>query len=130
MKKCKFCGKIIIDTEILGYCSLNCLGGYKQNRNKQKKSNLSNSYSPQVIFDYHGYNLYEAKNKICDDLMEAYDMGYTEVRLIHGYKHGQSIRSYIWGSNGLIKEINKVRPDIRIQRLKTNSKGVTRIRFT
>ena len=80
--------------------------------------------------DYHGLRLFEARNKICDDLIEAFEIGDSELVLIHGFKHGSSIKSYIWGIDGLRKDLKKIRPDIQIKIQKGRSRSVTKIRFT
>lgn len=79
-------------------------------------------------FDYHGLELFDARDKICDDVIEAYEIG-EELQLIHGYKHGQAIRSYIWGVDGLRKDLKRVRPDIKLHFQKGKTKGITLIRF-
>ena len=79
--------------------------------------------------DYHGLRLFEARNKICDDIIEAFEIGENEIVLIHGFKHGRSIKSYIWGIDGLRKDLNHIRPDIEIKIQKGRSRSVTKIRF-
>ena len=79
--------------------------------------------------DYHGLRLFEARNKICDDLIEAFETGASEVILVHGFKHGSSIKSYIWGINGLSKDLRRIRPDIKIGIQKGRSRSVTTIIF-
>ena len=79
--------------------------------------------------DYHGLRLFEARNKICDDIIEAFEIGEGEIVLIHGFKHGSSIKSYIWGIDGLRKDLNHIRPDIQIKIQKGRSRSVTKIRF-
>jgi hypothetical protein len=32
--------------------------------------------------DYHGLRLFEARNKICDDLIEAFEIGEPELDLV------------------------------------------------
>ena len=64
--------------------------------------------------DYHGLRLFEARNRICDDLIEAFETGASEIILVHGFRHGSSIKSYIWGIDGLRKDLRRIRPDIKI----------------
>ncbi|MHA2073198.1 MAG: hypothetical protein ACW97X_01110 [Candidatus Hodarchaeales archaeon] len=79
--------------------------------------------------DYHGLRLFEARNKICDDLIEAFEIGEPELDLIHGFKHGNSIKSYIWGIDGLCMDLNHIRPDIKIRIQKGRSRSITKIKF-
>ena len=83
-----------------------------------------------MTFDYHGMRLFDARDKICDDIIEAYEDGLKKIQLIHGYKHGYSIRSYVWGIDGLRKDLKSIRPDISINLRKGNSKAVTWILIT
>jgi len=77
--------------------------------------------------DYHGLRLFEARNKICDDLIEAFEIGEREIILVHGFRHGSSIKAYIWGINGLRKDLGRIRPDIKIRIQKGRSRSVTNI---
>jgi len=79
--------------------------------------------------DYHGLRLFEARNKICDDLIEAFETGEGEIVLVHGFRHGSSIKSYIWGIDGLRKDLRRIRPDIKIRIQKGRSRSITNILF-
>lgn len=79
--------------------------------------------------NYHGLRLFEARNKICDDLIEVFELGEREIVLIHGFRHGSSIKSYIWGIDGLRKDLKGIRPDIKIKIQKGRSRSVTNIVF-
>ncbi len=76
-------------------------------------------------FDYHSLRLFDARDKICDDIIEAYENGCSQIQLIHGYKNGSAIRSYIWGLNGLRKDLKNIRPEIAFQIQKGSSQAVT-----
>ncbi len=80
-------------------------------------------------FDYHDLSLYDARDKMCDDIIEAYEIGEKEVQLIHGYHKGLSIKNYIWSQDGLQKDLKIIKPEIRIHKSKGENKGVTRIIF-
>jgi DNA-nicking Smr family endonuclease len=109
---------------------MQCLGGYPLKEKKKSPSRKDKkSSSLQAIYDYHGYRLYEAQNKICDDIIEAYEMGCREAQLIHGYKQGQAIRSYIWGNPGLRKHVQKMRQGIRFTLQQSGTKAITSVLF-
>ena len=112
----------------MGYCSLSCLGGFSKGRSHPKREQYA-SVHPFLSFDYHGISLYDAKIGIVNDLIESYESGVEEVRLIHGYKHGQAIKAYIWQKNGLHREVRALRPDISFRIHKSSTRGVTLIRF-
>lgn len=130
MPFCKRCGTEILDDGFLGYCDINCLGGLSHDR-KLSTANISSrsSSSPSFSLDYHGINLFEAKNKLVYDVIEAFEMGADEIQIIHGFKHGQAIKTYILRKNGLLKEVKALRSDITLKILSGSSRGKTIIRF-
>ncbi|MHA2109205.1 MAG: Smr/MutS family protein [Candidatus Hodarchaeales archaeon] len=128
MTFCKNCGNKLTDEAFMGYCSLNCLGGFSKGQTHPKREEFT-SVHPFLSFDYHGIPLYEAKTRIVDDIIESFESGVEEVRLIHGYKHGQAIKAYIWQKNGLHREVRALRPDISFRIQKGSTRGVSLIRF-
>ncbi|MHA1975789.1 MAG: hypothetical protein ACW98F_09565 [Candidatus Hodarchaeales archaeon] len=128
MSFCKNCGKKLPEDSFMGYCSLNCLGGFSIGRSHPKRAKYA-SVHPFLSFDYHGIPLYEAKTQIVHDIIESYESGVEEVRLIHGYKHGQAIKAYIWQKNGLHREVRALRADISFRIQRSSTRGVTLIRF-
>jgi hypothetical protein len=130
MPFCKKCNKEILDDGFLGYCGISCLGDLSQDR-KPTKIKFSDQSSPSLIssLDYHGLRLFEARNKLVDDVIEAFETGADEIQIVHGFKHGQAIKSYIWRKDGLLKEVKVMRSDIIIKLLLGSSRGITIIRF-
>ena len=54
--------------------------------------------------DVHGYKLWDAIEEIIFSLEEARSKSISEIKIIHGYKHGKVIKDYI-RSEGFIKEL-------------------------
>lgn len=52
----------------------------------------------EVEIDLHGFSFYEAKNELLITLVSWIEAGYETMRIIHGYKHGQDIKNYIFGA--------------------------------
>ena len=130
MPLCKKCGNEILEDGFMGYCNIFCMGDLSMDV-KQPSTGFSSSsldFSP-ISLDYHGLPLFEAKNKMVDDVIEAYETGENDIQLIHGFKHGQVIKSYIWNKNGLLKEVRALRSDIKFKLLSGSSKGKTTVRF-
>ena len=98
---------------------------------KTSKSNISGQSSifPITSLDYHGLPLFEAKNKLVDDVIEFFETGADEIKIIHGFKHGQAIKAYIWRKNGFLKEIKALRSDIKLKLSAGPSRAITVIRF-
>ena len=130
MPFCKKCGKEILDDGFLGYCSISCMGDLTPSTGEINLKVSDKSYSSSItILDYHGMNLFEAKNRLVDDVLEAFETGIEEIQVIHGYKHGQAIKTYIWRKSGLVKEVRSLRSDITINLFPSSSRGKTIIRF-
>jgi len=130
MPLCKKCGNEILDDGFLGYCDINCLGDLSQGRKTNPPHFSSQSSTPSTFsLDYHGLTLFEAKNKLVDDVIEAFETGANEIQIIHGFKHGQAIKSYIWRKNGLLKEIRALRSDIKLKFQSGSSRGKTILIF-
>ncbi|MCK4848740.1 MAG: hypothetical protein KAT16_06955 [Candidatus Heimdallarchaeota archaeon] len=130
MPFCKKCGAEIIDEGFLGYCGLNCMGDLSQHRKATISDISGQSYtSPISSLDYHGLPLFEAKNKLVEDVIETFETGAYEIQIIHGFKHGQAIKAYVWRKNGLLKEVKALRSDIIIKLHSSSSRGITIIRF-
>jgi hypothetical protein len=130
MPLCKKCGNEILGDGFLGYCDINCLGELSQGKitdPPQIFSQLSNLST--FSLDYHGLPLFEAKNKLVDDVIEAFETGVDEIRIVHGFKHGQAIKAYIWRKHGLLKEVRALRSDIRLKLLSGSSRGNTIIKI-
>ena len=130
MPLCKKCGNEILDDGFMGYCNIFCMGDLAQERKSFSPNFSSHSSDLSTLsFDYHGLPLFEAKNRIVDDVIEAFETGVDDILLIHGFKHGQAIKAYIWSKNGLIKEVRALRSDIKVKILMSSSQGNTIIRF-
>ena len=130
MPLCKKCANEILDDGFMGYCNIFCMGDLSQPEKVTSCKTISQSHGlSAAVFDYHGFQLFEAKNKLVDDVIEAYDMGIKEISIIHGYKHGQAIKAYIWNKNGLLKEIRALRSDLKVKLLSGSSRGKTTILF-
>ncbi|MHA1206823.1 MAG: hypothetical protein ACTSSO_04555, partial [Candidatus Hodarchaeales archaeon] len=130
MPLCKKCGKEILGDGFLGYCDINCLGELSQGKKTDPPRILSQlSNFSTFSLDYHGLPLFEAKNKLVDDVIEAFETGADEIRIVHGFKHGQAIKAYIWRKHGLLKEVRALRSDIRLKLLSGSSRGNTIIKF-
>jgi hypothetical protein len=130
MPLCKKCGNEILDDGFMGYCNIICLGDLSQGGKTSLPdfSSHSSNYS-KFTFDYHGLPLFEAKNKLVDDVIEAFETGTNDLQIIHGYKHGQAIKTYIWSKNGLSKEVRALRSDIKLKLTSGSSRGNSIIRF-
>jgi len=130
MPLCKKCGNEILGDGFLGYCDINCMGDLSQGRKTDSAQFFSQSSCfPTFSLDYHGLSLFEAKNKLVDDVIEAFETGADEIRIVHGFKHGQAIKAYIWRKHGLLKEVRALRSDIRLKFLSGSSRGNTIIKF-
>ena len=130
MPLCKKCGNEILGDGFLGYCDINCMGDLSQGRKTDPSQFFSQSSSfPMFSFDYHGLTLFEAKNKLVDDVIEAFEKDADEIRIVHGFKHGQAIKAYIWRKHGLLKEVHALRSEIKLKLLSGSTRGITTIRF-
>ncbi|MHA2111430.1 MAG: hypothetical protein ACXAC6_13855 [Candidatus Hodarchaeales archaeon] len=130
MPLCKNCGNEILDDGFMGYCNIICMGDLSQGGKAALTdfSSHSSNYS-KLTLDYHGLPLFEAKNKLVDDVIEAFETGANDLQIIHGYKHGQAIKTYIWSKNGLSKEVRALRSDIKLKLLSGSSRGNSIIRI-
>ena len=80
--------------------------------------------------DLHNTTLYNAKLDICEKLLEAHFLGIKSVDLIHGYRHGQSIRNYVRKPSGLLRDLKERYPELPQVLLSFISKGKTRVLFS
>ena len=130
MPLCKKCGNEILDDGFMGYCNIICMGDLSQGRKASSTNFFSHSSNfSKLSLDYHGLPLFEARNKLVDDVIEAFETGADNILIIHGFKHGQAIKAYVWHKNGLSKEVRALRSDIKLKLLSGRSPGKTIIRF-
>ena len=129
MPFCKKCGKEILDDGFLGYCTLSCMGDLVPTTRPSKHKKSTKEFSSVSSLDYHGMRLFEAKNKLVDDVIEAYESGDDELQIVHGFKHGQAIKAYILRKNGLTKEVKALRSDINLRIISGSTKGNSIIQF-
>ena len=112
----------------MGYCSLICLGDLSPSLKSMKnKQNIINRNI--VTLDYHGVSVFEVRSRIIEDIIEAYQNEAEEMRIVHGYKHGQAIKTYLWHNSGLQKDFRNTVPHIKLKLIKGSTRGITIIRF-
>jgi hypothetical protein len=128
MLKCKKCNKPIENEEFMGYCSLACLGDLSP-QVKTRRLNVNQNDQTLFTLDYHGLRIFDVKIRIIEDIVEAYQNGAEEIRIVHGFKHGRAIKTYLWQKSGMMKDFQRVAPEIKLKLLKGSTRGVTIIRF-
>ena len=79
-----------------------------------------------VVVDLHGLYFSEAKLEVKEVLFEANKLGYKEIKLIHGYRHGHALRDY-FRSDDFIREMKNLGFIIGLTR--TANPGTTAFAF-
>ena len=72
--------------------------------------------------DLHGYRLFEAIEEIIDRISYCLSSEVSKIFLIHGYKHGKVLKSYIRSEN-FLKDM--MREGIKLKELSNNNPGAT-----
>lgn len=76
--------------------------------------------------DLHGKNLLFVQTELPDQIMDLYYSGFRIIRLIHGYNHGQVLRTYV--RNRLRLDIKQLYPKHRFN-ITAEKKGTTLIKL-
>lgn len=80
-----------------------------------------------ITIDTHGLRYIEATLEICGRIEEAYSQGHDEIKIIHGFNRGTSIRNYV--RSDMVQDLKKYSKTVPKVNLDCLDPGITMVKF-